>query len=150
MLQLAGPPLASILHASSYLGHVHLLPEPGALGHPCSAPLDVFPGAEVPGLWQREKQGVTVWAQVGPTDVMLPGAPASLEFPLRPPPCQVLSHKAPGAPRPGEDVAGQQATQPQLCLGSLYSPFTGPGRCERKGGPAPGLGQATNHFSFFS
>lgn len=37
-----------------YLGCVHCLPEPGAQGHPCPAPLDAFPEAEVLGL-QQEK-----------------------------------------------------------------------------------------------
>lgn len=46
-----------------YLGCVHCLPEPGAQGHPCPAPLDAFPEAEVLGLQQREEHGVMVWAR---------------------------------------------------------------------------------------
>lgn len=98
MLPLLGLPPAPILHASSYLGRVRFLPEPGALGHSCPAPLDVFPEAEVLGLWQRAKHRVTVWAQVGPMDLRLPDSPAPLAHPPTPPPCHSLSHKAPGAP----------------------------------------------------
>ena len=44
--------------SSSSMGPVYSLPEPRAMGHSYPAPLDVFPGAEVLGLWQGEKQGV--------------------------------------------------------------------------------------------
>lgn len=61
--------------SSSSLGPGHSLPEPGALGHPCSAPLDVFPGAEVLLLRQGIKQAVAAWT------LMLPDSLPSIQHP---------------------------------------------------------------------
>lgn len=53
-----GPPLALMLRFLQFPEPVHFLLEPGALGCPDPALLDVFPGAEVLGLRRGEKQAV--------------------------------------------------------------------------------------------
>lgn len=80
------PPLVLMLCFLQFPEPVHFLLEPGALGCPDPALLDVFPGAEVLGLRQGEKQAVRAWAQVSPTALQalqLPGLAVSIQHPLQ-------------------------------------------------------------------